>query len=210
MDKTILFNFNGTLLNTKHLAINIFNEIANKYDYRKIAEEEIPYLSTLSVRDRCKVLNVPIYKMPIVGMKIKQRYQQYLPGLEPVKGIHGVIAQLKKMGFQLGFLTTNSRDITSKFLINNSMDIFDYAHYSFNPFSKKGEISFFLKDHNLKAEDIIYIGDELRDIRAAKQNQLYCIAVSWGYDSKELLEAGEPNHIADRPQDILNILQSKF
>ena len=210
MDKTILFNFNGTLLNIKHLAINIFNEIAEKYEYRKIAEEEIPYLSTLSVRDRCKVLNVPIYKIPIVGMKIKQRYQQYLPGLEPVKGIHSVIVQLKEMGFQLGFLTTNSRDTTSKFLINNSMNIFDYVHYSFNPFSKKRDISLFLKDYNLKAKDIIYIGDELRDIKAAKQNQLYCIAVSWGYDSKELLIQGKPDYVADDPQDILNILRSKF
>ncbi|MET1193997.1 HAD hydrolase-like protein, partial [Bacillus licheniformis] len=57
MNKVILFNFNGTIVNTKNLAIDIFNEIAEKQGYKKISEEEVPFLSTLSIRDRCKTLN---------------------------------------------------------------------------------------------------------------------------------------------------------
>ncbi|RPK03148.1 HAD-IA family hydrolase [Priestia endophytica] len=210
MDKTILFNFNGTIVDTSSLAIDIYNEIAEKKGYRKINDEEVAYLSTLSVTDRFKRLNVPIYKLPSLGITIKQRYQKYISNLDPVSGINEVIHELKKRGYRLGFLTTNSRDVTHQFLTSNSMNVFDYTHYSFNPFSKTKEISSFLKKNKLNQKDVLYIGDELRDIKAAKKNHLYCIAVSWGYDSKELLEAGEPNHIADRPQDILNILQSKF
>ncbi|RAS75566.1 HAD-IA family hydrolase [Priestia endophytica] len=210
MDKTILFNFNGTIVDTSSLAIDIYNEIAEKKGYRKINDEEVAYLSTLSVTDRFKRLNVPIYKLPSLGITIKQRYQKYISNLDPVSGINEVIHELKKRGYRLGFLTTNSRDVTHQFLTSNSMNVFDYTHYSFNPFSKTKEIFSFLKKNKLNQKDVLYIGDELRDIKAAKKNHLYCMAVSWGYDSRELLIQGEPDHIADEPQDILNILQSKF
>jgi phosphoglycolate phosphatase len=36
MKKVILFNFNGTIVNTKLLAIDMYNEIAEKQGYKKI------------------------------------------------------------------------------------------------------------------------------------------------------------------------------
>ena len=204
--KIILFNFNGTIVDTKSLAMDIYNEIAEKQGYKKINKEEIPYLSTLSIRERCKRLNVPIYKMPLVGITIKERYQQYIANLKSVAGINEVIHELKRKEFRLGFLTTNSRVVTNQFLSNNAINIFDYAHYSFNPFSKARDISSFLKSNKLNPNEVIYIGDELRDIKASKKNQLCCIAAAWGYDSVELLETGHPDHIAQQPSDILAIV----
>ncbi|MED4030263.1 HAD-IA family hydrolase [Priestia megaterium] len=206
MKKVILFNFNGTIVNTKLLAIDIYNEIAKKQGYKKISEEEVLHLSTLSIRDRCKILNVPIYKMPLVGIAIKRRYQTVIPNLTPVLEISEMLKELKKQGYKLGFLTSNKKDATSKFLINNSIDIFDYSQYTFNPFSKSKDISVFLKNNKLKREEVIYIGDELRDIKAAKKNGLLCIAVSWGYDSLDLLSTGNADFVAKQPKDILDIL----
>jgi len=96
MKKVILFNFNGTIVNTKLLAIDIFNEIAKKQGYEKITGEEVLNLSTLSIRDRCKTLNVPIYKMPLVGIAIKRRYQTFIPNLTPVLEISEMLKELKK------------------------------------------------------------------------------------------------------------------
>ena len=206
MNKVILFNFNGTIVNTKNLAIDIFNEIAEKQGYKKINKEEVPYLSTLSIRNRCKVLNLPIYKMPLVGISIKRRYQQYIPNLKPVMGMSEVLEELKKKGHKLGFITSNNQDKIDEFLINNSINVFEYNHYSFNPFSKSSDISSFLKNNRLKKDEVIYVGDELRDIKAAKKNGLSCIAASWGYDSIELLSTGNADFVAKQPKDILDIL----
>lgn len=209
MSKVILFNFNGTVVNTKNLAIQIFNEIAKKRGYKIINNEDIDYLSKLSVRKRCKRLGVPIYEMPIVGILIKKRYQQYIPGLDAVKGLHEMIQVLKERGYRLAFITSNTSSVTKQFLTNNSMDYFDFSYYSFNPFSKKKNISSFLKKYALGPNDVIYIGDELRDIKAAKKNRINSIAAAWGYDSVHLLTTEHVDHIAQRPADILNIL-SRF
>jgi phosphoglycolate phosphatase-like HAD superfamily hydrolase len=49
-----------------------------------------------------------------------------------------------------------------------NIDIFDAIHSSYNLFGKSGTINAFLKTHQLKKEEIIYIGDELRDIQACQ------------------------------------------
>ncbi|MGR9527445.1 HAD hydrolase-like protein (plasmid) [Priestia megaterium] len=58
----------------------------------------------------------------------------------------------------------------------------------------------------MKKDEVIYVGDELRDIKAAKKNGLFCIAASWGYDSIELLSTGNADFVAKQPKDILDIL----
>ncbi|MGW9103757.1 HAD hydrolase-like protein [Priestia megaterium] len=52
----------------------------------------------------------------------------------------------------------------------------------------------------------MYIGDELRDIKAAKKNGLLCVGVAWGYDSLDLLKTGDADFVAKQPKDILDIL----
>ncbi len=209
MREVILFNFNGTVVDTKFLAIDIFNEIASKQGYKKINKEEVSYLSTLSIRERCKLLNVPIHKMPLIGIAIKRRYQKYIAHLKPVDGIREVLEELKNQGYKLGFLTSNNYNVINDFLTNNSLEFFDYNHYSFNPFSKSKDISSFLKKYKLKRNEVIYIGDELRDIKAAKKHGLICIATSWGYDSVDLLNRGHADFIANQPNDILDIIPKR-
>lgn len=206
MKKVILFNFNGTITNTKFLAIDMYNEIAEKQGYKKILEEDVSYLSALSIRNRCKVLNLPLYKMPLVGIAIKRRSQQYIPNLKPVSGMKETLRLLKQKGYKIGFTTSNNQVVMNEFLINNSINIFNYRHFSFSPLSKSKDISSFLKKYDLKKEDVVYVGDELRDIKAAKKNGLFCIAVSWGFDSVELLNTGRADKVITEPKEIVDVL----
>ncbi|MFB4322024.1 HAD-IA family hydrolase [Priestia sp. BR_2] len=206
MKKVILFNFNGTITNTKFLAIDMYNEIAEKQGYKKISEEDVPYLSALSIRNRCKILNLPLYKMPLVGIAIKRRFQQYIPNLEPVPGMKDTLRLLKQGGYKIGFTTSNNQVVLNEFLINNSINIFDYSYFSFSPLSKSKDISSFLKKYDLKKENVVYVGDELRDIKAAKKNGLFCIAVSWGFDSVELLNTGRADKVITQPKEIIDVL----
>lgn len=206
MKKVILFNFNGTITSTKFLAIDMYNEIAEKQGYKKISEEHVPYLSALSIRNRCKVLNLPLYKMPLVGIAIKRRSQQYIPNLKPVSGMKETLSLLKQEGYKIGFTTSNNQVVMNEFLTNHSINIFDYSHFSFSPLSKSKDISSFLKKYNLKKENVVYVGDELRDIKAAKKNGLFCIAVSWGFDSVELLNTGRADKVITQPKEIVDVL----
>jgi len=209
MTNVILFNFNGTIVDTKAVAIDAYNEIAEKQGYKKIAKQDICSLRSLSIRERCKTLQVPLYKMPLIGIAIKRRYQQYLPSLTPVAEMMECLEDLKQHGYLLGFTTSNNRDMTQSFLLNNEMDIFDYTDYTTTPFSKSKDIRHFIKVNHLKKEDVLYVGDELRDIKAALKEDVRCIAASWGYDSEELLQSSDALHVISNPSELSDLLIEK-
>ena len=205
----IVFNFNGVLVNTKSLAVDLYNQIAEKKGYKQIQPEQIETLSRLSIQNRCKVLGVPLYQMPIIGITIKSRYQDAFSKLDAVDGISKLLLFLKEQDYKIGFITSNSQRATRAFLQHNQIDCFDFEYYSFNPFTKFRDLDLFVNKYNIKKENLIYVGDELRDIKAGNRAGIKTIGVTWGYDSSSLLQQGNPAYIATKPNDILNFLEGE-
>ena len=54
-----------------------------------------------------------------------------------------------------------------------------------------------------------YIGDETRDITAAKKSQWMSVAVTWGYHSKSALSLFQPDYMIDHPQELLTLLATE-
>lgn len=86
------------------------------------------------------------------------------------------------------------------------MDVFDHIYCAKNLFGKERTIGSFIKKLHLKREELIYIGDEHRDIIACQANGIKVIGVTWGFDTLETLEKARPNFIARKPSDILSII----
>ena len=58
---------------------------------------------------------------------------------------------------------------------------------------------------HLKSE-IIYIGDELRDIEACRAVNVPIISVSWGFNSTEILEKNNPGMVAANTEEVYNFI----
>lgn len=71
MVKYIIFDFDGTLVDSKDVFIEAYNQLAEKHNYKQIKNEELEELRKLSIRERCKALNFPMYKIPFL-------YQNYM------------------------------------------------------------------------------------------------------------------------------------
>lgn len=63
----------------------------------------------------------------------------------------------------------------------------------------------FVKD-KLGAKNIFYVGDEVRDVKAANEANIQSIAVTWGFHLKKLLESSSPKAIVDNPSDLIAIV----
>jgi phosphoglycolate phosphatase len=53
---------------------------------------------------------------------------------------------------------------------------------------------------------LTYIGNEDRDIHAAHKLKIPIIAVTWGYNVRELLATEKPDYLIDKPEELLGIL----
>ena len=66
-----------------------------------------------------------------------------------------------------------------------------------------------LDKNKLKNKEVIYVGDEIRDMEACKKAKVAVIGVSWGYNLPESLKDAGANYIAKTPKDILRIVKKK-
>jgi phosphoglycolate phosphatase-like HAD superfamily hydrolase len=65
-----------------------------------------------------------------------------------------------------------------------------------------------MKINNLSSEEVIYVGDETRDIEASKKINIKVIAVSWGFNSGEVLAKHNPDFLIHKPSELIEVLRS--
>ncbi|WP_422659575.1 HAD-IA family hydrolase [Paenibacillus sp. EC2-1] len=208
MYKVIIFDFNGTLVQSKYLVVKLMNDLAGKYGYEKIKDEDIEHLASLSIRERLKVMKCPIYKLPMLVADVKKKYKDDVVHLDIVPGIRDVLSEIKVQGTTIGILSSNSEDNIQKFLGIHDISIFDFIYTASNIFGKEKALRKLLKERGISKDEVLYIGDELRDAEACMNSGIACAMVTWGYDAEELLLQGKPNFLVHEPKELYHILAS--
>jgi phosphoglycolate phosphatase len=64
-----------------------------------------------------------------------------------------------------------------------------------------------MKQNFLSPEEIVYVGDETRDIESAKKIKIKVIAVSWGFNSWEVLAKYKPEFLIDKPTELIEVMK---
>ena len=200
---TLIFDFDGTIADTHHYIVEISNRLSKEFGYKIIQPEELQTLKDKTSQEIIMHLNVPIMKIPAILTRAKKEFEKGLTSLKPIKGLKETLLELKKMGFMLGIVSSNSLENISKFLKNHQMDVFDFIHPTPMVWSKNTALKKILTKHKLNPYQVVYIGDEMRDIDAARKAGLRVIAVDWGYNSTISLKKKKPNYLVHMPQDLL-------
>ncbi|MGA1474197.1 MAG: HAD hydrolase-like protein [Prochlorothrix sp.] len=58
------------------------------------------------------------------------------------------------------------------------------------------------------AEQVCYVGDEVRDVEAARGAGVRSIAVTWGFNTTAVLNRANPDYLIDHPAELIEIAQS--
>ncbi|GGE57423.1 HAD-IA family hydrolase [Priestia taiwanensis] len=206
MTKCIIFDFDGTIVDSMDMAISVYNELADKHEYKKIRAEDKEYLRTLTVKEKCNYLEFPMYKIPFLAPSFYRAYKESMKDLKMFGGIKEVFEQLLHKGYQLAIISSNSEDVIRDFLHEQGVDYIDNIVCSSNLLGKDKVMKKFLKKHKLQSSEALYIGDEVRDIVAAKKCGIPVVWVEWGFDIREKVEKEEPTHIVATPEEILSLV----
>ena len=203
--KYIVFDFDGTLVDSRALFISLYNELAAKKGYKPMTSENLQHLRTLSIPERCKLLGVPMYKIPFLIGPIMKQYGESLSNLQFNPGVDEMLTALSQKGVAYAVLSSNSKKNIEAFFklkgVANGNDIY----CSRSIFGKHVLLDKFLKAKRLNPADILYVGDELRDIEACRKIGVPVAWVSWGYDTEEVLKNNKPDYIIHDPADILTL-----
>jgi phosphoglycolate phosphatase-like HAD superfamily hydrolase len=205
--KVIIFDFDGTLADTLDAIVGITNRLAIEFGYKPTAPDELAQIRNLSSRDIVKQSGISIFRLPFLLKRIKEDLNKDIQDLKPVLGIKEALIQLKNEGNSLGILTSNSEENVNAFLSKHEMlELFSFVYSGTTLFSKHKSLINFMKKNQLKAEEVIYVGDETRDIEASKKINIKVIAVGWGFNSGEVLAKQKPDFLIQEPSELIEVM----
>ncbi|RYD47438.1 MAG: carotenoid oxygenase, partial [Verrucomicrobiaceae bacterium] len=87
---------------------------------------------------------------------------------------------------------------------------FDFISSTSRLTGKSAHLRAIRKTFSLHAEEMLYVGDEIRDIKASKKAGIDMAAVTWGFNSSESLTAESPAHLINSPAELLKLVPASL
>lgn len=207
MKKAIIFDFDGTLVDSSPVIFAIYKDIARQKGWKKMSKKTFKSLRKGTILGFIKWINVWPWHLPWLVREGKRRYRLQTDRVELFEGTKKMVKDLQKEGWQLYILSTNDpitiKNVLRKYNLQNDFKILKNSSF----FSKGKVIKSLLKSSGLKPANVWMVGDELRDIRAAKKAKVNSIAVSWGLQDINVLKRAKPLAIAHEPSDIMKTVK---
>jgi phosphoglycolate phosphatase len=189
------------------LAIKCMNLLALEYGYKPIeASEARKMFRDKSMRDIIHDFGLKFYQLPRYVIKAKKIFNENLSEVNIFPDIKEMLKALVEK-YKIFIITSNAQETVMFALDKAGIRTYIKEIYSNSSiFGKHVVIKDFLKNHKLSADEIIYIGDEIRDIEACKKIGVKMIAVTWGYNSRSALEQSKPDYLVDSCDEIRKLL----
>jgi phosphoglycolate phosphatase len=204
--KLVIFDFDGTLADSGAWLIELMNELAPRFGFKAVKPEEHDKIRGLSSAQFLEYIQAPAWKIPKIIAAVRQRAKQDAHLLQLFPGIHQIFADLKAGGARLSIVSSNSEEAI-RIALGKSAALIDSYSCGASLFGKAIKLRKAVRLAGLKPSDAIYIGDELRDVTAARKAGVAMGAVSWGYNRRDALAAENPDHIFDTVPDIAGKLR---
>lgn len=206
MKKAVIFDFDGTLADTAGILHEIYNELAQKKKWQKLNDKDYRKLFTATVWHAIKWSKFRPWRLLYLVRYSREQLHTEVGRISLFKGIPLLIDQLHKARWDLYILSVNIsptiESVLKKPEITGKVTLLEKAVFMHKELSVKQ----LLKQKGYDPNNVWMVGDETRDIVAAKKAAVQSIGVTWGFQSTTVLKRAGPTHIAHKPSDIAKFL----
>ncbi|WP_175640336.1 pyrophosphatase PpaX [Metabacillus schmidteae] len=209
---TLLFDLDGTLINTNELIIESFLHTLHSYypdQYKR--EDVLPFIGP-TLYDTFTSIN-PEKTEEMVKVYRKFNHEQHDVLVTEYETVFETIKTLKEHGFKLGIVTTKIRDTVNMGLKLTKLDqFFDVVVTLDDVENAKPHPEPVLKalaQLDSKPEEAIMVGDNHHDVEAGKNAGTQTAGVSWSIKGREYISSYNPNYLLERMSDLLPIVGVK-
>jgi phosphoglycolate phosphatase-like HAD superfamily hydrolase len=197
----LIFDFDGTIADTINFA-------KKNFDFPGRENINWQELRNKGAKEAFKSLGISLIRIPFVLNQARQILYQKIDRVKLVKGMDQALAIIGSKGYRLGILTSCAKDTVEKFLRINQLSVFEFVYSEKNIFNKANKLNRLLKKNKLDPQNVFYIGDETRDMEAAKEVGVRTVAVTWGFNSEKALLERQPDYLIRKPGELVALLDN--
>ena len=141
-------------------------------------------------------------------LTITREMRHHMSEVKPYEGIVEALQELKAEGYRLGVLTSNQEHLVREFLETHQYPLFDFIVSEKTLFGKDKALRKIMKKFSLDTSEVVYVGDEPRDVVACRKANISVIGVSWGLAGVDGLGKTPPDVLVHKPSELVKAVQS--
>lgn len=196
-----IFDFDGTLADTAASFMAACNSAARRYGFRELSVEEFQSLRTMGNREIIAHLGVPMWKLPQIAGFMRRAMASEAASVRLFPGAADLLLRLKAAGIGIAIVSSNAEDGIRAALgdVAATVDLYECGAALFG---KAQHFKLAIRHSGLDPARVLAIGDEARDIEAARKVGVAAGAVSWGYADPDFLQELGPDRFFSRMDEI--------
>lgn len=194
-----LFDFDGTLADSLDWFLDVFDALADQFGFRRLEPGDRERLRGLDARSILRDRGIPLWKVPRIARHMRALAARADIPLFP--GVPALLSDLTAGGVAVVVATSNTESNVRRVLGPAATHVTRYACGA-SLFGKAAKIRGVLRATGADPRTAILIGDEARDIDAAREAGIDCAAVAWGYSEPGFLRSLRPTLFFEHLEDI--------
>lgn len=212
MYKAILFDLDGTLLNTLDDLTCACNYALSLYGYPSRTKEEVNSfvgngifsLVEKAINGDHSIIN------DVYNSFLKYYNTHSMSKTSPYDGVCELLAELKRREIKLAVVTNKNHLVAKKIVAHYFKDVFDLVVGEKENIKKKPNpdmCELAIQSLNVSKEDCLYIGDSEVDVLTAYNAGIDGLFVSWGFRGYKLCDIYNNIIMIDKPYDIIKYIE---
>lgn len=189
----MIFDFDGTLADSAGWFRSILPDIAKRFGFRCPDAEELEDLRHKPPREVMRILKIPGWKLVLIAVHVRKRAAK-AEAFPLFEGVPEMLAELAKQGVPMAVVSSNAEVNVRRALGPEMSAQVSAWSCGAGMFGKAKHFRDVLKKMHVAPDRVLAVGDEIRDIEAAREVGLKTAAVAWGFAMKPALEAAGPDY----------------
>ena len=190
-----IFDFDGTLADSWQLMGQAIADAAGHFGYRQLSPGEVQALRGQDNRAVMDAMGVKMWQLPAIAVHMRQVALAQAARITLFEGVPEMLHTLSAAGIRIAIVSSNGEPAIRQVLGAELERLVDDYACGAALFGKAAKFRRVVRRAGLAPAAAIGIGDEARDIDAARAAHIACGAVTWGYATADLLGRKAPTHL---------------
>jgi len=211
MIECVLFDLDGTIVDTNELIINSFMHALKQNALAPLTREQIiPHMGTTLQQQMRTFSGLE----DVTELELSYRsynYEHHDSLIQSFPNVNETLEELRRRGIKMGIVTTKIRPTTLK-----ALEMFDLLQYMdtivtvndvIEPKPHPEPVLTAVRNLGVDLRKTLMVGDSAVDIQSAKAAGVYAAAVAWSLKGEETLRKYEPDYIIHDMKELFDIVE---